>query len=1139
MDTKVTSGESAVWNARNAKVASLNATRQIQYAVYEALQDQSLTPQQRKDFEKAQGLAPAQQVEVLKRNGKLTPQLQQMWTLYNDWYSTYQPGATRLKDPRPYIVFDPNAQDGFGIRIRGLQLPTAQNMPVQQIQYVWQQMGTAMQQRGSDLYLQSDLNAWRQFINLIPTWFPARASDFMNAPVAVSPNLAPSGQTMDQLLKKMKGAVELPKMDKVNRKLSCLPLPGKEPNTFQGIAINFDPRDPILNDYEKGPNDLHVSTGIEAKLRELGFFNPQTAAKAYFNEMKGQLLVIADPKSPSQWERYDQLVKWLESLKYDVSEIVDVLANISPDHYQRQQRQDMSQEINRESTPEEIQKSLVKNVTRASQSAVNFLVKNGVVANAAELYNAKDPLNQQKLCDVLKDYVKQLYPNGFAHPFEQMKEKQAEAIAFGATRNSFVLADEPGSGKTFMACAIADLQAKIADSALPEGSPQSQILVLTPTGLISENWVTKMKDGKPQHAAPKRFIEPDMDEGQVQVIDSYDANGNTPDFVGKWIVVPYNMFKDIGQPENLPKMRKPPKNAPIELVQQWDNYQKSIKRDEMKKKRLNNIKNFVRKILANRRFATVALDESQYAKNGQAGLTQNVHMALAKINRKVAMTGTPADDNPSDLYGQLRLIDHPAIERDGGEQSEKSFCQQFFAGFGTDSKSSSSDILENISQHLGSARQFMEMVCNFFLRRTKDQINPLHKGRNEQDEFNIVDENGQQIVPNEQYWSSLYDKAIQTAAENKVLRQMKVQRDELGRLPAGTVLDPNAVKDAKDQILDSKNPNGPGEQQQAFVEQVAKAKVYTSVRDAIAHYKKGTATYMAPQKDQNGQPVMALQPKMVPVLDDRGKPVKDANGQAQMRQATDANGQPVMENQPVMEQRSVPNKVLILTGSVDAANIMHNLIAQQLGPETVRVVTGGTNDDERGEAAAAFQQEGKEPRILVFTLKLGSVGYNFDVADLCIVNDPPWNPSLLEQAVNRVDRNMGKYKPLVKFNILSNKPDRKNRREQLFNLGIDDKIYQLIDAKGEANSTVQNCLQEAEFIKRRYADDVNTRETMLNQLAEQFVRSFAKSLELTEAAKLLYNRPSVPKAAPAGVPVAAKSWYGRLKESTLKHRRLW
>jgi hypothetical protein len=846
------------WN----RTASLNAARQFQYAIYEALQSKNLTPQARKDLEnasKASGPTGVKyQYEALKRNQRLTPELERIYQL-NDWYSPMNEGAMRTNNPRPYIVYDPNAADGFGIRIRGLKLPTEQELPLRQIQYVWQQMGTAMKQSGNDLLIQSDLNAWRQFVNLIPTWFPASAATFMNAPVSLAgPELKPCGQTMDALLKGKKG-VELPKMQRVNKKLTCLPIPNpKNPGAFDGIAVNFDPTDPNLNGHAPGPTGVAVSDGLEDELRRLDFFKPGTAVRTHFNEMKGQVLFLTDFNSPTQWARFNSLIKWFDDRGYNTGEIISVLAQIAPGKYESQVKADTKEELNRESTPEEIHKALVENVRFAGRDASNYLVKAGVISNPAEVFDPKKPLDQENLFAAISKHIRDIYPNGFTHGRDEMGEGQSEAIAFGVTRDSFILADEPGSGKTFMASAIADLNRRIAEANNPALQGKGQILVLTPGGLIRENWMSKTKDGRVQPPAPKQFIDPAMDEARdIQIISEYGPKGEVPDFTAKWVVIPYDMFRPIGEEEAVQNIPKPRKGAPLEDVQAFENNQKIIARNKAKKERQKKINGLVNKIRKNKNFTCCIMDESQCVKNEEADSTANVHQALASITKKVSMTGTPSDDNPKDFYGQLQLIDHPAISRGGGEQQAlSSFCRQYFAGYGTSDKMTAEDLRANVLQHVGSARRFMDMICNFFLRRTKDQINPHHRGRNDNDNLNMIDANGQPLIPDEKFWGELMQKATRTAAENKVIRETygnKMPRDVNYNLLPGTLIDEGKVQEVMRAGLK------PQEKQQALLIQVALTKAHTTAQQAIDHITKtngGKSVYAEPVKDESGNPVL-------------------------------------------------------------------------------------------------------------------------------------------------------------------------------------------------------------------------------------------------------------------------------------------
>ena len=1150
MISQVTSDISRNWWSRQ-KVAGFDFQRQLQYAIYNASQDPKVSQPVKQQLSKLKN--PNDAIPLLKSIGhwdeKLT-EMQRMYSWYNDQF------RHGYGQNRPQIAFNPEAPDNFGIRIRGLKLPPPeQAAQIPQLSSLYSTMGGSMRQEGSDILLMSEPKVWQTFLQSAQTWFPAGAANLANAPVAVMPDeRKASGQPLADVLKKYKNTFALPKAAKPNKKLNAMPVPGKD-GVAAGIAINFDPTDPILNEIQKSQTGSnYVSTGIEPQLKAI--WPQSTGVKWHYNELQGQVIILADPNSPTQFQRYDTLIKWLDSLGYNTDVILDVLSQIAPDKYQKKERQDNKEELNRESSPEEIQLAMITNVRGASQAAVKYLASTGAVdANGqpidfTKIYNPKDPLNQEKLFEAIQNHVRQIYPLGFTHGRDEMGEGQAAAIAFGATRDSFILADEPGSGKTFMAAAIADLNKRIVEANKPALQGQGQILVLTPGALISENWMSKVKDGKTQPAAPKQFIDPNLDEAtDIQIINDYGANGEIPDFTGKWVVIPYDMFRPLGDEEPVRSIARPKKGIPDynEQMLAYQEDQKIIARNEVKKKRKKRIEKLVNKILKNKRFVTCIMDESQCVKNDEADSTSNVHAAIAAITKKVAMTGTPSDDNPRDFYGMLQLIDYPGIERNGGEQSIASFCRQYFAGYGTSDKPTAEDLRANILEHVGSARRFMDMICNFFLRRTKDQINPGHKGRHNHDNLNIIDEHGQPIVADEKFWANTMAKAYRTAAENKALKGLDSKtrnnaRDVYNNLNPGVPIDEGQVQEIM------RNGLQPQEKQQALLIQVALQKAHTTAQQAIDHLKN-TSMFDEKVKDQAGNDVLGPPtPKMKAERGPNGKPLRDQNGQIVYKQVLDAHGQPVMEQKPQTQPKQVPSKVLILTGSVPAAKLIEHLIIQKTGDkDLVSAVVGGTKDDDRSTRAVAFQNATSNPRILIFTVKLGSVGYNFDVADLCIVNDPPWNPSLLEQGVNRVDRSMGKYKPTVVYNVLSNDASKANRGQNPTNgsMSIDDMQYKLIDAKGEANAAVQTCLQEAAEIRKTYANNPMERESALDKLAERFVQSFANSLDAAEQARLFYNPPKAevaqfqtpaPQTAP---PIAASGWYKRFKMATKQYKHLW
>jgi hypothetical protein len=232
------------------------------------------------------------------------------------------------------------------------------------------------------------------------------------------------------------------------------------------------------------------------------------------------------------------------------------------------------------------------------------------------------------------DMLQQRFPNAFdpAGTSPKQVEAQKDGIYFALGRQASVLADEPGFGKTVQAQIAAELACK----------PGQKVLVITPAILISENW-TNPKQG------PIRFLghTPEMIR-PISSAEDFDAAVADPQV--KWVIIPRHAF---GQRDD-----------------------QFILADKIKK------------AASQQMFGALLLDEFQQIKSLDSDTFRNINRAVdaAGIKHRIGMTGTPADNDPSDLYTQLRLLRHPLLYQQDGvgqqklRQTEKGFANQFLGG---------------------------------------------------------------------------------------------------------------------------------------------------------------------------------------------------------------------------------------------------------------------------------------------------------------------------------------------------------------------------------------------------------------------------------------------------------------------------
>ena len=96
-------------------------------------------------------------------------------------------------------------------------------------------------------------------------------------------------------------------------------------------------------------------------------------------------------------------------------------------------------------------------------------------------------------------------------------------------------------------------------------------------------------------------------------------------------------------------------------------------------------------------------------------------------------------------------------------------------------------------------------------------------------------------------------------------------------------------------------------------------------------------------------------------------------------------------------------KLIVFTEHRDTLNYLHARIAGVLGGDhAIVTIHGGTHRDERLKAQALFRSD-PEVRVLVATDAAGE-GVNLQCANLMVNYDLPWNPNRLEQRFGRIHR---------------------------------------------------------------------------------------------------------------------------------------
>ena len=112
----------------------------------------------------------------------------------------------------------------------------------------------------------------------------------------------------------------------------------------------------------------------------------------------------------------------------------------------------------------------------------------------------------------------------------------------------------------------------------------------------------------------------------------------------------------------------------------------------------------------------------------------------------------------------------------------------------------------------------------------------------------------------------------------------------------------------------------------------------------------------------------------------------------------------ILQNDPNMRDATgKQRKLIVFSEHRDTLNYLHDKIAGVLGnAEAIVTIHGGTHRDERRRRQALFRSD-PDVRVLVATDAAGE-GVNLQNANLMVNYDLPWNPNRLEQRFGRIHR---------------------------------------------------------------------------------------------------------------------------------------
>src|SRR5690606_14821816 len=105
------------------------------------------------------------------------------------------------------------------------------------------------------------------------------------------------------------------------------------------------------------------------------------------------------------------------------------------------------------------------------------------------------------------------------------------------------------------------------------------------------------------------------------------------------------------------------------------------------------------------------------------------------------------------------------------------------------------------------------------------------------------------------------------------------------------------------------------------------------------------------------------------------------------------------------------HKIVIFSQFVSMLQLIGQMLAE-IGVPYVSL-TGGTR--RREQVVATFQEDPKV-RVFLVSLKAGGTGLNLTAADVVYLVDPWWNPSLEDQAIDRIHR-IGQERKVVAYRL--------------------------------------------------------------------------------------------------------------------------
>jgi len=418
------------------------------------------------------------------------------------------------------------------------------------------------------------------------------------------------------------------------------PEEDKAPRFLEAYLLNY-PEDPnSLNSWDVGPKkqEQKKQQGIRLQfaLNDPMFYNIRNLVQeAGFSNIRTSFndafIDIFEPNAT----KWNAVWKKLQYWRYDIKKLNRLIEQFTGKSVGA-----VAKEKAKVQKAEGLKPGAIAN---AIQANLNINENNKLQASIAQRFGSGTTMSEDELNISLEHY----YPNAFGENIpDSQKAAQKQGIFFAASRNVSVLADAPGSGKTMQAIVAADLVRE----------NNQKVLVITPNILIRENWMG------PQAKGPMFFAKHNPTRvARVNNVSDLQQAVENPEV--SWIVVPFSAFRT---------------KSANELAVAIGNYSdKNI-------------------------FSSLIIDEIQTIRQQKSNTYSAIQRAISSngvrsdgtpygIKHRIGVSGTPADNEPSDVYTQLHLLRHPLLYGNKGVRTtgeidwvlrlnQEGFSKQFLGG---------------------------------------------------------------------------------------------------------------------------------------------------------------------------------------------------------------------------------------------------------------------------------------------------------------------------------------------------------------------------------------------------------------------------------------------------------------------------